>query len=79
MGFDAPRVREAFGDLVESGFVEIQTSPPEPGSQRMQVRLTEAGMAVAFGLARAADGACAAVQALEAATLTAIGEQRRRP
>lgn len=70
--FGGTRMRRAVADLVRGGFIEVR-----PSSRKGLPRLTEAGMAVAFGLA-CADAARDKIAALERATLCALDEQRTR-
>ena len=70
--FGGTRIRRAVADLVRGGFIEVR-----PSSRKGLPRLTETGMAVAFGLARAG-AARDKIAALERATLRALDEQRTR-
>jgi hypothetical protein len=64
-----------FDHLAESGLVELHRTSRPPATR---VRLSERGMAVAFGLASAADGARGVIERLEAATVKEIQRQRSR-
>lgn len=67
-GFDGARVRRAVWELVDHGLVEVHGSPSWVGLPWSVPRLTEAGMAAAFGLASVEDDARGAIGSLEAAT-----------
>ena len=71
-GFDTSRTRRAVVALLHRGLVDV--GPP---SRSALPQLTEAGMAVAFGLAPAASAGLT-LAALEKATVRALNEQRTR-
>jgi hypothetical protein len=73
---DFVQASEILDRLAEAGFVELRRSPDDARSSR--ARLTEPGMAVAFGLAQPGEDARRVVEKLEAATLVEIERQRRR-
>lgn len=66
---DGPQVRAALWELVDRGLVDVPGSPSWAGLPWSVPRLSEAGMAVAFGLAAADDDAGEVIDRLEAATL----------
>jgi len=75
-GIDLAQVGAMVDRLAEAGFVELRRSPE--GGRSSRARLTEPGMAVAFGLAQPGDDARRVVEQLDAATLVEIERQRRR-
>ncbi len=76
-GLDDAKVRRELWGLVDHGYVEVQGSPSWAGLPWSVSRLTEAGMAVAFGLAGVEDDARGAIASLEAATLRELDGQRK--
>ncbi|MGH8795837.1 MAG: hypothetical protein ACREXI_02165 [Caldimonas sp.] len=77
-GIDDAKVRRALWGLVDHGYVEIRGSPSWAGLPWSVSRLTEAGMAVAFGLASIEDDARGVIGLLEAASLRELDRQRKR-
>ena len=75
---DGANVRRELWGLVDHGYVDVQGSPSWAGLPWSVSRLTEAGMAVAFGLASVEDDACGAIALLESATLRELDRQRKR-
>ena len=71
-GFDTGRTRRAVVALLHCGLVDVR-----PPSGSGLPHLTEAGMAVAFGLAPVATAGLT-LAALEKATVRALNEQRTR-
>jgi hypothetical protein len=61
---DAERMRRAVGQLMERGFVDARLTR-RGGLSSPELRLTEAGMAVAFGLASVDEDASEAIAARE--------------
>jgi predicted ArsR family transcriptional regulator len=76
-GLEDAKVRRELWGLVDQGYVEVQGSPSWAGLPWSVSRLTEAGMAVAFGLASVEGDARGAIALLEAATLRELDRQRK--
>src|SRR5690349_4797777 len=65
---DAERMRRAVGQLMERGFVDARLTR-RGGLSSPELHLTEAGMAVAFGLVRVEEDAHQAIAAREQSLL----------
>jgi hypothetical protein len=76
-GGDAERMRRAVGQLMERGFVETRRTT-RGGLSSPELHLTEAGMAVAFGLASVDEDACQAIAARERSLLRDLDRLRAR-
>ena len=77
MGCDAAALRVPAAELVEAGLAQAQQVLTEAGETRLEApRLTDRGMAVAFGLAASAEEATALLARLEAQTLRALLTER---
>jgi predicted ArsR family transcriptional regulator len=68
-GLDESKVRRELWGLVDHGYVEVQGSPSWFGLPWSVARLTETGIAVAFGLVSVEDDARGVIALPEAATL----------
>ena len=76
IGLDGARAVQAVRGLLEGGLVTARGSACVGGFPGSELRLTEPGMAVAFGLAGVEDDPRCAIRALEAQTLRQLHRQR---
>jgi hypothetical protein len=74
---DAERMRRAVGQLLERGFVDARLTP-RGGLSSPELHLTEAGMAVAFGVACVEEDARQAIAARERSLLRDLDRVRAR-
>jgi hypothetical protein len=74
---DAERMRRAVGHLMERGFVDARLTP-RGGLSSPELRLTEAGMAVAFGVASIEEDSCEAIASRERNLLRDLDRLRAR-
>ena len=75
-GIDDTRARLAMWGLVERGFIDLRGSPSWIGLSWSQPRLSEAGMAVASGLASLHEDSRVVIKRLEAKALSQLDELR---
>jgi hypothetical protein len=74
---DAERMRRAVEQLTERGFVDARLTP-RGGLSSPELHLTEAGMAVAFGVACVHEGAFEAIATRERRLLRELDRLRAR-
>ena len=77
-GLSNGKVRCELWGLVDYGYVEVRGSPSWAGLPWSLPRLTEAGLAVAFGLASVEDDPLGVIGLLEAATLRELERLKKR-
>jgi hypothetical protein len=77
-GLSDAKVRRELWGLIDHGYVEVQGSPSWAGLPWSAPRLTEAGLAVAFGLASVDDDPLGIIGLLEEAALRELERLRRR-